>query len=84
MKNYFPSKFQHELGIGDTVSASYNAITDVYNSILRCIDKFQVFEIRKINSTTVPLLMIPILNLLLIIVNCKYIYIFLHSNITDY
>ena len=39
--------FQFSTRTVDTVSASYSAITDVYNSILRSIYKFWVFEIRK-------------------------------------
>ena len=39
--------FQISTRTGDTVSRSYSEITDTYNSILRSIDKFWVFEIRK-------------------------------------
>ena len=45
MKKIF--SFQISTRTGDTVSTSYSAITDTYKSILRSIDKFWVFEIRK-------------------------------------
>ena len=43
-KNEKIFSFQISTRTVDTVSSSYSAITDTYNSILRSIDKFWVFE----------------------------------------
>ena len=62
MKIYFPSKFQHESGTGDTVSLQYPTITDVYNSISTSIDYFVFFEIWKKTHSQSHFTLNPLLN----------------------
>ena len=53
MKKIF--SFQISTRTVDTVSSSYSAITDTYNSILKPTDQFVFFEIPKKNTPTAPL-----------------------------